>query len=886
LSGAADQLRTELADRYRIERTLGRGGMATVYLAQDLRHNRPVALKVLHLELAATLGPERFQREIRLAARLQHPHILTVHDSGETAGQLWYTMPYVDGESLRQRLIKERQLPVEDALRFTREVADALGYAHDQGIVHRDIKPENILLSRGHALVADFGVARALQKLGGDQLTQTGTSVGTPAYMSPEQAMGDSALDGRSDLYSLGCVLYEMLTGEAPYTGPSAQAITAKRMMDPIPSARRLRETVPVSVDAALQRVLAKAPADRFPSAMAFANALSTSGESERVSTASHPTAAPRRITRAQRVVLAGVAASVLLLVAAAAYFARRPTHASSSRKMLAVLPFKNLGAAADQYFADGLNEEITSRLAALHGLGVISRTSAERYRESSKPLRQIGKELGADYVLEGSVRWEKRSGGTSRIRVTPQLIQVTDDSHLWADRYDADLADVFAVQTQIAEKVTSALGVTLAPSEREVLGSTPTSNLSAYDAYLRGNAANPPDFTVGAERIVNDYRNAVQHYREAVRLDSTFAPAWARLGSALMWLAGFHVEPDQNAPAAEAAISRALALGPELSEAHAASGVYQVIIGKNPTRGLQELERARIARPSDADLLAQIADWEWYMRGPKGRSIPFAERALELDPSSNLKALILARIYRDAGRYDDAERLYDRVIERDPSGSGPYVMRAFVYLLRDGDTTRAKESIRAAAARVDSMALIKSAVSTIGIGTWASLGMLDESFQRALLTLGPSAFGDDTTVYGLVKGYTYRARGRGRESRAYYDSAEVIAEQRRTTLPGDPGPLWVLAWTRAVDGRAPEAYANMERVLKESGFSYFPDEHALVARVALFAGDTTRALTELETRSWSSELTMPWLCVDHFWDPLRANRRFQRLIDGHCPRP
>ena len=271
-----ESLEEALAGRYQLQRELGRGGMATVFLAHELKHDRMVALKVLHPELAATLGPERFQREIRTTARLQHPHILPVLDSGEAAGQLWYTMPFVEGESLRDRLRHERQLSVEDALQIAGEVSDALGYAHGQGIVHRDIKPENILLSRGHAVVADFGVARALQAAGREQLTETGVSVGTPAYMSPEQSLADPALDGRSDLYSLGCVLYEMLAGEAPYTGTSAQAILAKRLREPIPHVRTVRETVPVKVDQVLERVLAKTPADRFPTAEAFARALAT----------------------------------------------------------------------------------------------------------------------------------------------------------------------------------------------------------------------------------------------------------------------------------------------------------------------------------------------------------------------------------------------------------------------------------------------------------------------------------------------------------------------------------------------------------------------------------------------------------------------------------
>ena len=293
-----DGLRDALADRYAVERELGRGGMAVVYLAQDLRHDRPVALKVLLPELAATLGPERFQREIRLAARLQHPHILTVHDSGEAAGRLWFTMPFVEGESLRDRLRRERQLSVDDALRIATEAARALDYAHHHGVVHRDIKPENIMLtSDGSTLVADFGIARALG--GDDGLTQTGFAVGTPAYMSPEQAAGDKALDARTDVYSLASVLYETLAGEAPYTGPTAQAIMAKRLSEPAPSVRAVRPTVPPAVDEAIRKALAPVAADRFATAAQFAHELHATASG--VTTAAAPVASPAVATEPPR---------------------------------------------------------------------------------------------------------------------------------------------------------------------------------------------------------------------------------------------------------------------------------------------------------------------------------------------------------------------------------------------------------------------------------------------------------------------------------------------------------------------------------------------------------------------------------------------------------
>jgi serine/threonine-protein kinase len=879
-----EQLRTGLHDRYAIDRELGSGGMATVFLARDLRHDRLVALKVLRPELSQSLGPERFQREIRLAARLQHPHILPVHDSGTAAGQLWYTMPYVEGDSLRARLRREGQLAIEEALLITREVADALAYAHAQGVVHRDIKPENILFSGGHALVADFGVARALE--GGDTpLTETGMSVGTPAYMSPEQSLADPRLDGRSDIYSLGCVLYEMLVGEAPYTGPTAQAIIAKRLHDPVPSARRLRETVPVEVDQVLERALAKAPADRYPTATAMMQALRHPGLSERASSPATTAVEARQVRpNRRRLILAGTVVALVVAAVVVGLLLRKPAAGASPKNMLAVLPFKNLGAASDQYFADGLNEEITSRLASVRGLGVISRTSTERYRTTTKPLKQIGRELGADYVLEGSVRWDKSPNGSSRIRVTPQLVQVSDDSHLWADRYDAELADVFSVQTQIAEQVTSALGVALAPVEREVLAAKPTTNLTAYDAYLRGNAAAPPDFTIGAERIVNGLRRAIEHYKDAVRLDSSFALAYAKLGAAYTQLVYFQVDPEANGRAARAAIDRALTLAPTLSDAHAAAGFYQAFVAHDITRSMAELEQARAGRPNDAELLSIIADFEWYQRGPAGRSISFAERSVVLDPESNTRALVLARLYRDVGRFDDAERLYDRVIRRDPKSNGPYVMKAYIYLLRDGDTARARATIRAAARVVDPQELVTAAVTTGGIGTWAALGMLDEPLQRTLLKLEPAAFGDDTAFYGIVKAYALGARGERRVARAYYDSAHAVAERRYRNFPAEPGPLNMLIWTTAVRGDARGAYDLFDRFLKESGLLYFPEKNAWLARIALLAGDTNRALAELETRGWGSDISAPWLCVDGFWASIRHQPRFQRLVAGHCP--
>ncbi len=340
-----DRLKTALADRYAIEREIGAGGMATVYLAEDLKLHRKVALKVLRPELAAALGPERFLREIEIAAKLHHPHILALHDSGEADGFLYYVMPYVEGESLRDRLSREKQLPVEDALQIAREVADALGSAHRHDVIHRDIKPENILLEEGHAVVADFGIARAIHAAGGEQLTETGLAVGTPAYMSPEQAMGSKELDGRSDLYSLGCVLYEMLGGEPPFTGATVESIVRQHItVEPRP-VTALRPAVPAEVVAALSRVLSKAPADRFSPAAQFAEALAKRESAGVVAT---PMPVTRPADRAwRRPALLGMALVVVVAGVFVVGSRMRPTPGEPEhpRTAIAVLPFQNLSA-------------------------------------------------------------------------------------------------------------------------------------------------------------------------------------------------------------------------------------------------------------------------------------------------------------------------------------------------------------------------------------------------------------------------------------------------------------------------------------------------------------------------------------------------------------
>src|SRR5262245_25224383 len=527
---ATQVLASAFAPQYELQRQLGRGGMATVYLARDVRHGRLVAIKVLHPALAALVGPERFLREIRIAANLQHPHIVPVFDSGRAPGAaegqdlLWYAMPFVEGESLRDRLSREGALPLAAALRIAREVAEALDYAHRQDVLHRDIKPENILLEDGQAVVADFGIARPIAA-GETGITHGGILVGTPAYVSPEQVSGDSPLDGRSDLYSLGCVLFEMLTGTPLFAGPTPDSVIAQRFVPHDHLLDRLPPEVPEQVRGVLARLLSHDPTERYASGAEAAAALSGDGTGPR----SRPPVPFRLNGRTIAV------ASVILLVAAVAVVAALRSRASRTAasgvvpRTVVVLPFTNMGRPDDEYFADGLTEEIAGRLARVPGLRVIARGSAMVYKGSDKPLEQIGKELGAGYALAGSVRWERLAGGRSRIRVTPRLVGFGSGAYLWSDRYDAELADVFKVQADIAEAVAAALDLRLGGDERAALARRPTSSLEAYDAFLRAG--------LYAERGWSDLGaldSSLIYYRRAVASDRGFAEAWARLSVAL----------------------------------------------------------------------------------------------------------------------------------------------------------------------------------------------------------------------------------------------------------------------------------------------------------------------------------------------------------------
>ena len=879
------QLQAALGGTYTLERELGRGGMAIVFLALDAKHKRPVALKVLRNELAISLGPERFRREIELAARLQHPHILSVLDSGEAGtGLLWFTMPYIEGESLRQRLARERQLPVEDAVRIATEAARALDYAHRQGIIHRDIKPENILLTKdGDTLVADFGIGRALGALDADgRITETGVIVGTPAYMSPEQSAGEREADGRTDIYSLGTVLYEMLVGEPPFAGATAQAMIAKRMSGEIPSARRMRPAVPEAVEQAVRKALALVPADRYATSAEFARALGgpqptqTSAATAPATTSPAPPSQPASARR--KVPIAATSLALGFLVGVGVLFAWRSRSvngpSSSGPIRLAVLPFDNLGESADSYFADGMTDAVREKLTALPGLEVVAPASSGQYRHSNKPMSEIGRELGARYLVVGKVRWAKGPGTSSRVEVQPALVDAGTAADKWEQSFDAPLTDVFQVQADIAGKVAQQLKVALTPAAQQTLAQRPTQNLDAYDAYLRGKEI--------ARRGISA---AIQHaaaaaFREAVERDSTFALAWAALSSVSSGAYATGVPRPALGDSARLAAERAVALARDLPEAHAAMGLYYWLVTADNPRAFAEDSTALMRAPNNVQLLTRIASTEQSL-ARWSAALAHLQQAARLDPRDDDAIERLGRVHIFLRHYVDAREVLDRGIALDPRNISLVEDRAMVALAQ-GDLAGARSITRTALASIDSTTLAAY------IATYYDLGwVLDSAQEHVLLGLGPASFDNDRAGWALVLAQQHAFRGELTRARAYADTARAAFEANIKATPNDAEQHALLGLALAYMGRKAEAVTEGERVatlvpMSKDATSGVYYQHQL-ARIYILVGQPEKALDTLEPLLKIPYFLSPaWLKIDPNFAPLRGNPRFERLVSGN----
>ena len=612
-----DRLSTSLGDRYRIERELGQGGMATVYLAEDLKHKRKVALKVLLPELSAVLGGGRFLQEITVTANLQHPHILQLYDSGEADSLLYYVMPYIEGESLRDKLNREKQLSIDEAVTLTKTIASALDFAHRRGIIHRDIKPENILLQDGFAVVADFGIAVAVKSAGGERLTATGLSIGTPAYMSPEQVAGERDLDARSDVYSLACVTYEMLAGDPPFVASNQMAVMAKHVTDTAPPITTTRPNVGQPLARAIATALNKTPADRYPSAAAFASAL-TGEEAVNV-------AIP---------------------------------------KSLVVLPFTNQSPDPDnEYFADGLTEEIISDLSRLKDLRVISRNSAMTLKGTSRDTPTIARELKVSHVVTGSVR---RAGNA--LRVTAELVEATSDTPIWSEKYSGTVEDVFGIQEEIAQKIVAALEVRLSASEQAQATARPIDDPVAYECYLRARQEMYIWTAASSERALRLVDEALTIVGETPLLLATKAQIhWNDVNT--------NREPAETTlPLAAELADRALTIEPDYPLAIFVRGLVAGSSGK-PEEALPDLYRAHELWPGDANILAELCRFANTAGLNHGVLV---ERLAQIDPLTPITALVASSHLAVSGRYSEAVPHARRAIAQATTTSMLHVLAAW----------------------------------------------------------------------------------------------------------------------------------------------------------------------------------------------------------------
>jgi len=879
----------QVVSHYKILENLGGGGMGIVYKAQDLKLDRPVALKFLPPEL--TRDPEakrRFIHEAKAASTVQHTNICVIHDIDETDdGQVFISMEYLRGETLRQK-IGHGPLKIEEAIELAIQVAEGLTRAHDTGLVHRDIKPANIMVTTdGVAKIVDFGLAKLT---GRSILTRAGSTLGTAAYMSPEQAGGEPA-DQRTDIWSLGVVLYEMLTGRRPFEAEYENALLYSILNAEPEPITGLRTEIPPGLERIVRKALAKKASERYQHADDMLVDLRSLRSESQTSRSSQK---PRKRWTRSRTMIAGAAVIVIIvltfLLLHRVLMPGAPPqagHAQDGRTMLVVLPFENLGASEDEYFANGTTDAITARLASVSGLGVISRQSAMQYKKTTKTIRQIGSELGVDYILEGTVQRERPGDPTSRVRVIPQLIRVSDDTHVWADTYDENMTEVFRVQSDIAERVARQLDVALLEPERRAIEKKPTENLAAYEDYLRG-----MDYVETTN--IADVETAVDLLKKAVSLDPQFAEAWAGLTVAYHTLYWIFDRPGALDLEMEAA-RRAQELAPEIPETHLALG-YVAYARREFNEALEHFERAERLRPSGeapqaiCRTLRRLGKWQ--------DALAYAERAQRLIPRSyTIYSDELGYTKMCLHRFNDAERDFDQAIPLSPHLNDAYINKAHTLLAKDGDVSGARQIILEISRHRD---ITQAAEGTITQGFAGSFGPIH-------LRLFPETFADlfDAFEAGPIERYraiqpavvatTHLARalicdaeGDRRSASARYDSARVYYER---IIRSNPQSAYVcvyhgnLGLAYAGLGRCEEAIregreaSRMMPISKDAVLGPYLVEY--LAEVYVRCGKYETAIDQIETLfSVPSDMSAGLLRVDPIWDPIRDNPRFRRLVE------
>jgi len=875
------------AKRYQIIEELGKGGMGRVYKVLDNEIGEKVALKLLNPEIAAESKTiERFRNELKTARQISHKNVCRMYHFAMEEGTSYITMEYVRGEDLKSMLRMMGRLSPGQAISISKQVCEGLAEAHKLGVVHRDLKPHNIMIDRdGNIKIMDFGIARSLKTKG---ITGTGVMIGTPEYMSPEQVEGHET-DERSDIYALGVVLYEMLTGRVPFEGETPLSVALKHKTETPLNPSKINPQIPEELGWLILRCLEKDKQSRFQTAeeliAEFDRIEKGIPAAERVLPKGKPLTS-KEITIKFKRRWRAVAAVALIAVAGASailYFGRGTPVTKAARNRIVVLPFENLGAPEDQYFADGITDEITARLASISQLEVIGRTSAVQYKKTDKSPRQIGEELGVSYILSGTVRWQRQPGGVSKVRVTPFLIRVSDATQIWANAYDETIAEVFQVQSAIARTVAEALNVSILGPERKVVEAKLTNNPEAYDYYLRAREY----INRGVESREN-LTMSIELFEKAVKLDTSFVQAYAGLARSHAHMYWFHFDhSEERATKSKEAADKAIQLGSDVAEAHLALGIYYYNCKLDFDQALEQLSMALEKQPRNSEALRYVA----YVKRRQGKLDEIAliqKKALEIDPLSIEIIASIGDTYGLLRDYVEAERYYMRAIILSPDYLPSYISPggslACLYLYQMGDTTKTIEVLNEA-----SNENVAPDEENWLHFLWAAASIFDKAYGEALrhVPLMPSEALDDQFRFvpkSQLYAQIYGLMGEIQKEQEYYQSARTFLENRVKEQPDDSRFYSALGIACAGLGLKEKAIQEATRATEILPVSkeYWRGIYRVkdLAQVYVMVGEYDKAFDQIEyLLSIPGELSVTLLKLDPVWAPLRSLPRFQKLL-------